>query len=347
MIYKSLGKTKINIPPIIFGTSCLGNLYQALSRQTKLKILKEIFENMPGAAVLDSAGKYGAGLALEVIGDGLRELNIPVERVVISNKLGWYRVPLTTFEPTFEPGVWADLKHDAVQKISYDGILQCWEQGRQFLGDIYSPQLLSVHDPDEYLNAAPSPADRNKAFDNILDAYKALYELKSKNLTQAIGVGAKDWRVIREISRTMDLDWVMLAVSYTIYEHPPEIIEFVDELTEKGIGVFNSAVFHAGFLTGGRYFDYRVLDADSAADKHYFTWRDKFFAICKRFEISPATACVQFALSHPGVLSIALNTSKPERMAQNIASVTTAVPNDFWLAMKEEGLIDPDYPFAG
>mgnify|MGYP000744818703 CR=1 FL=1 len=73
MIYKPLGNTNVSVPPIIFGTSCLGNLYEALPWETKLGILKEIFDNMDGTVVLDTAGKYGAGLALEVIGNGLRE----------------------------------------------------------------------------------------------------------------------------------------------------------------------------------------------------------------------------------------------------------------------------------
>jgi len=56
-------------------------------------------------AVFDSAGKYGAGLALEVLGQCLEELNVPPEKVVISNKLAWKRIPLPEgAEPTFEPG---------------------------------------------------------------------------------------------------------------------------------------------------------------------------------------------------------------------------------------------------
>ncbi|WP_252734005.1 hypothetical protein [Pseudoalteromonas sp. C2R02] len=31
---------------------------------------------------------------------------------------------LTSDEPTFEPGAWFNLKHDAVQDISYQGILE-------------------------------------------------------------------------------------------------------------------------------------------------------------------------------------------------------------------------------
>ena len=347
MKYKPLGKTDISVPPIIFGTSCLGNLYQALPWEKKLGIMSEIFSNMDGTVVLDSAGKYGAGLALEVIGNGLRELGVSGERVQISNKLGWLRVPLTTPEPTFEPGAWANLKNDAVQKISYDGILECWEQGCQLLGDEYAPQIVSVHDPDEYLAAASSPSEKTKAFFDVAEAYRALAELKEDGLTHAIGVGSKDWHVIRDISKEINLDWVMLAVSYTIMNHPPELLDFIDELTEKGIGIINSAVFHAGFLTGGKYFDYRVLDATKEEDKPYFSWREKFFALCEQFDIVPATACVQFGMSHPGVISIALNTSNPKRVAQNIASVATEIPASFWLAMKDEGLITRDYPYVG
>ena len=47
----------------------------------------------------------------------LEELGVPPEKVLISNKLAWKRVPLPHpgAEPTFEPGAWVNLKNDAVQ----------------------------------------------------------------------------------------------------------------------------------------------------------------------------------------------------------------------------------------
>lgn len=347
MDYRKLGGTGVEIPPIIFGTSCLGNLYQAVPFKTKVEILSEMFKNMDGPVLLDSAGKYGAGLALEVIGKGLRELNIPEDRVLISNKLGWYRVPLTTPEPTFEKGAWADLEFDAVQKISYDGILECWQQGCELLGNQYKPQIVSVHDPDEYLAAAASPADREKRFDDVIGAYKALIELKEKGETKAVGVGSKDWKVIQEISKEIVLDWVMLACSYTIYTHPTELQTFLDELVDRNIGIINSAVFNAGFLTGGQYFDYRIPDPSDKEDKKLFEWREKFFQLCEQFNVLPANACVNFGMSHPGIISTALNTSKPSRVLQNIDSVTVKVPDEFYVEMKKVGLIDTKYQFVG
>jgi len=103
---------EINLPKVIFGTSGLGNLYIALSDDVKCAIVAECIRYSPKPAVFDSAGKYGAGLALESLGKSLAQLNVNPPDVMISNKLGWFRTALKTPESTFEPGVWRDLKYD-------------------------------------------------------------------------------------------------------------------------------------------------------------------------------------------------------------------------------------------
>jgi D-threo-aldose 1-dehydrogenase len=321
MRYETLGQTDVTVPRVIFGTSCLGNLYEALPEETKLATVRAMFRHCPAPVALDSAGKYGAGLALEVIGRCLRELRVPPGDVIISNKLGWYRVPLREAEPTFERGVWANLQHDAERRISYDGIRQCHEQGCALLGAPYRPALVSVHDPDEFLAAGGRMAD-------IVDAYRALYELKARGEVRAVGVGAKDWRVIRAIAEVVPLDWVMFACSLTVYTHPPELREFCATLQRRGVGIINSAVFHAGFLTGGPWFDYRR--PDPVKDAALFQWRERFFALCREFNVKPADACVQFSFTIPGVVAVALNTSQPDRIAENIASVEARIPSAFW-----------------
>ncbi len=242
------------LPPVIFGTSALGNLYRAMPEDQGRELVAACAA-ASAPLVFDSAGKYGAGLALESLGRHLRSLGVPPERMLISNKLGWRRTPLVGAEPTFEPGAWVDLAHDAVQDISADGIGRCWEEGCRLLGAPYRPQLVSVHDPDEYLAAATSTGDRARRIDDIVGAYATLHELKRARRCAAVGIGAKDWLVLRELADRVALDWVMLACSLTVHHHPPELIAFIAELHRRGIAVINSAVFHAGFLTGGDHFD--------------------------------------------------------------------------------------------
>jgi D-threo-aldose 1-dehydrogenase len=343
----SLGKTGLRVPPVIFGTSSLGNLYRALPAETKLDILREIFRWSPSPVVLDCAGKYGAGLALEAIGEGLRTLGVEPNQVLISNKLAWQRTPLLSPEPTFEPGVWADLKNDATQTIGYEGILRCWEQGCDLLGGRYRPQLVSVHDPDEYLTRAKSDSDRAHAMNDIAGAYRALHELKGRGEVRAVGLGAKDWRVVRELADLVQLDWVMLACSFTVYSNPPEVLDLIASLESRGIGIINSAVFHAGALTGGAIFDYRPLNAQRPEDRRFLEWREKFDALCAQHSVPVATACVAFALSPPGVDCIALNTSRTEHVKRNVEMGSADVPARLWIDMKDAGLLRRDYPYLG
>lgn len=331
---------KIKLPGVIFGTSALGNLYVEQPESVKKEIVSECFKNSHQSVVFDSAGKYGAGLALEMLGKILEELHIPEENVMISNKLGWLRVPLTSAEPTFEPGVWKGLAYDAVQKISYQGIIECFEQGNQLLGTRYAPQLLSVHDPDEYLAHASSEDEYNKLFKDIVEAYRALSDLKKMGKIKAIGIGSKDWKVIQKLESHITLDWIMFANSMTIMNHPLELVTFMEQLKKKGITIVNSAVFQAGFLIGGDYYDYRKIDPNSPEDVKRLQWREKFHALCLKHNITPTVACVNFAVRAPGVTSIALNTSKPEHVKGNVNSVFSHIPSDFYEEMKEKGLIE-------
>lgn len=339
-------KAGIHLPPVIFGTSGLGNLFVALPDSAKHEIIKECVSRSNGTVVFDSAGKYGAGLALETLGKCLKELNVKPEHVIISNKLGWARTELKTQEPTFEPGVWKDLKYDAVQKISYDGIIECFGQGNELLNG-YIPQMVSVHDPDEYLANAKDEEHARRLYEDILDAYKALYDLKKQQKIHFIGVGAKDWKTIQKISKDVALDWVMIANSLTIRNHPQELLDFVVDLKKKGILIINSAVFHSGFLVGSNYYDYKLIEPGVPANDALFKWRENFFKLCDEFAIKPAQACVQFAMNIPGVKSIALNTTDAKRVKENIAMATIKIPEEFWKAMKEKGLINEDYPYVG
>jgi len=340
--HRTLGRTGVTIPPVVFGTTCLGNLFVAMPEKAKHKLVKTWMEQMPAPVAIDSAGKYGAGMALEVLSRELSNLGVATEDVVITNKLAWRRTTLKTPEPTFEPGVWIGLENDAVQDISYDGILRCHEDGRRMLAP-YRPTLISLHDPDEYLDAAQDASDRTRRRENLIGAYQALEELRDAGEVQGVGVGAKNWRVIRELSQDCDFDWVMMANSFTVLNHPPELIDFLDELHRNDVGLINSAVMHGGFLSGGEFFDYRPLDLQSDEDQHRIRWRQRFIECCREYGVIPFNAAVQFGQSHPAIHAVALSTSRPERVQGLIESVSQTINSEFWEAMRLRELISNDY----
>lgn len=332
---RRFGKTGLHLPPIVFGATSLGNLFCRLDPEEKSRIVEAWVHEVAPPVVIDSAGKYGAGLSLEVIGRELQRLAISEDQVIISNKLAWRRTPLKTAEPTFEPGAWFGLEHDAVQDISHDGILRCWEEGNALLAP-YRASLVSVHDPDEYLAAAAGAEDHRRRTEDIVGAYKALEKLRDDGQVAAVGVGAKDWRSIRYLSDYCRFDWVMFANSYTIYSHPSELSAFMDQLALADVGVINSALFHGGFLVGGDFFDYRLIDPSKPADAQKLAWRARFWKLCERHAISPMDAAIAFGKSHPAVHAVAISSSRADRVRDHVRSVSQELPADFMKAMNEE-----------
>ncbi|MEO6981018.1 MAG: aldo/keto reductase, partial [Mucilaginibacter sp.] len=153
----------------------------------------------------------------------------------------------------------------------------------------------------------------------------------------------KDWHIIKQITSEVKLDWVMIANSMTVHSHPKALLQYMQSLEAQGIAIVNSAVFNGGFLVGSAYYNYQLKDP--VADKSLFQWRENFDRLCAEHGIRPVEACVAFGKSAPGVKSIALNTTKAEKVAANVTLMAKKIPTEFWTAMKDDGLIASSYTF--
>ena len=58
----------------------------------------------------------------------------------------------------------------------------------------------------------------------------------------------------------------------------------------------------------------------------------------KRIGVYPGDACLHFGLSHPAIVSIALNTSKPEKMNRNVEILQKEIPAAFLDRHEGEGI---------
>ncbi len=326
--YRPLGQTGLRVPPVVFGTAALSNAFRVIPEPMKRAICCEWIKHVPPPVVIDIATNDGTSQALSTMTKVLHRLEIAPEEVVISNRLG--------------------SNHDVARgSLDYDTILESWEDECRLLGSNYRPKLVSIDGLDEYIAAADLLNDRERRFQDVFEAHRALAELKQGGRVIGIGATAKDWRIVKEIDAQVSLDWVMLRGAFTIFQHPHDLLTWMDDLAVRQIAVINSSIFQGGFLVGGRCLGDRAIDAENTADKPLLSWRKSFVALCQGHGISPAHASIQFALSAPSVVAVMLNTSHSDRIQENVRLTATKVPNPFWASMKEEGLLAADYPHVG
>jgi D-threo-aldose 1-dehydrogenase len=81
------------------------------------------------------------------------------------------------------------------------------------------------------------------------------------------------------------------------------------------------------------------VDPEVDEGRLLFSWRDRFRELCNEHGVEPGDACMHFGLSHPAIVSIALNTSKPEKMHRNVEILSTEIPAVFWEQMRKKGLL--------
>lgn len=86
-----------------------------------------------------------------------------------------------------------------------------------------------------------------------------------------------------------------------------------------------------------------LVDKATVEGKALYAWREQFFALCNTFNIMPAEACFNFGFNIPGIDSVALSTSHPNKVKGNIEMAIKQIPHQFWQAMKQQGLLEEHY----
>ncbi len=212
-------------------------------------------------------------------------------------------------------------------QLTTDGAFQeCWKKSCLLLGEAYPPKLIVIAAGDT-------------------EGWRIARGLRDSERVLAAGIHISGHGKANEFPNLPyeEVDFVELISGYTVMRHSPEVMSLLQELADRQIPVILAGVFDGGFLVGGNRLDERVLNSEDSADRSLLAWRKSFVALCDGHGISPAHACIQFALSLPSVISVRLDSTYADRVAENVRAAYTPVPESFWASMKEEGLLSRDY----
>lgn len=335
---RQVGRTQLSMPVLGLGTCPLAGVYSVVS-ETDARATFEAAWKL-GIRLYDTAPWYGLGQGEHRTGRALYET--PRDQYMLTTKVG--RV---LFRPrdraSFTPPAWSGaLSFDHHHVFTYDAIMRSYEDSLQRLG-INQVDALYIHDLDTgYFQTEESLNAKLKELED--GGFRALEELKSSGEIKAIGAGVNERGMINRFLDRADLDVFLVASRYTLLEHDI----YFDEIKRAGKqgasvvvgGVFNSGILAIGAVEGAKY---EYGNASPAVIEKV----KRLSEVAKSFGVALPAAALQFPLAAPEVASVVFGAVKPQEIEQNVAHFTANIPMDFWIALKNDGLVHSGVPLPG
>jgi D-threo-aldose 1-dehydrogenase len=293
-----LGKTKLTVSRICFGTAPLGHMPevygQGATEEQAYEIVRTIF-NGP-SNFLDTSRNYGAGRSEARVGAVIRELGGPPAGFVIATKLD--RDPETN-------------------RFDASAMRRSLEQSLRALG-VDRVGLLHLHDP-EY---AADIDDVTRKGGGI----EELYKMKEEGFCDAIGLAAGRVDIMMPILERFDFDAIITHNRFTLVNHNAE--PMIDYAVGRGIAVLNAAPFAGGVFAKGSDANPRYVYQE--ASEAMLTPVRRIEAVAARQGVPLGALALQSSMRDRRITSTIVGIGHPGEVDGIVAWANYPVPDAVW-----------------
>jgi D-threo-aldose 1-dehydrogenase len=326
-----IGNTELAIDALGFGCASLGNLYHEVSDEEAADILTTAWAN--GFRYFDTAPHYGQGLSERRVGDALRGSS----DYVLSTKVG--RLLRPAGYAATRHGFISPMPFDIEYDYSYDGVMRSFEDSLQRLG-LDRIDILFMHD----IGPVTHGVDNDRLFRIAMDGgYRAMDELRQSGRVSAIGLGVNEYEVCEQAMEYGDWDCFLLAGRYTLLEQT-SLDTFLPKCIDRNCSIVIGGAYNSGILatgvSGKGPWNYNYVPAPDDVIRKVAAIE----GLCAEFSIPMAAAALQFPLAHPAIASVIPGIGNVRRIDQTLNLFATEIPDEFWSALSEHGLIRDDAP---
>jgi D-threo-aldose 1-dehydrogenase len=287
-----------------------------------------------GLRYFDTAPWYGRGLSEHRFGRFLRDKNRT--EFTLSTKVG----RVLRAKDGLDPAPWVGgLPFYVVFDYTYDGIMRSYEDSLQRLG-MPRVDMAVIHDLDFWHHASEQQVSTYLS-QLASGGWRALAELRKDKLIAAVGVGINELGMIPRFLEMFDLDFVLLALRYSLMEQDGLEAE-LPLCMERGVAVVAAGVFNSGLLATGAKVGakYNYVDATPAQMERARLIEQ----VCLRHKVPMAAAAIQFPLLHPTVSAVLVGANHPDQLRWNIEHARHRIPTELWAELKAEGLLREEAP---
>jgi D-threo-aldose 1-dehydrogenase len=217
--------------------------------------------------------------------------------------------------------------------------MRSFEDSLQRLG-LDSIDILFMHD----IGPVTHGNDDDRLFPIAMDGgYRAMDELRRNGLVSAIGLGVNEYEVCERALEHGDWDCFLLAGRYTLLEQT-SLDTFLPKCIDRNCSIIIGGAYNSGILatgvSGKGPWNYNYVPAPEDVVRKVAAIE----GLCAEFSIPLAAAALQFPLAHSAVASVIPGIGNVQRIDQTLNLFTTKIPDEFWQALSERGLIRDDAP---
>ena len=330
---RRLGRSALEVNTIGMGCAPLGELFVRVDDAAAQAALQAAWSG--GVRYFDTAPEYGFGLSEHRVGQFLRQR--PRNEFVLSTKVGrLLHAPheVSKYRKTFWTG---GLDFDFRFDYGYDAVMRSVEDSYQRLG-LNRVDVLLIHDLDVFTHGSQLQVDAY-LHQLLTGGWRALTELRGSGVIGAIGAGLNDAGTILRLLESADLDFILLAMRYTLLEQDTLDVE-LPRCAEKGVGLVIGGVFNSGITATGR----------AGGVLHYAPAALKSCSASSSRSCLPAPQC-RSASGSPAVptwpsVGGCGDTGRVQCHAgrAKLAHFCQPIPAEFWAELKAEKLIRSDAP---
>ncbi len=296
-----LGRTGLEITPLGFGTSALGDMPgtygYAVEEGVAFKTLHAIFDGPSN--VIDASRNYGMGRSEARMGRVIRERGGLPEGFVVSTKL----------DRDMETG-----------RFDGDQVRRSAEESLEALG-LDRFQILHLHDP-EHARDLSEITRAGGALDTLM-------RLKEEGLVEATGLAMGRVDMMAPLLRDWPFDIALNHNRYTLLNRASKPV--FEDARARGMAVFNAAPYAGGVLAKGSGAMQKITyqDADEAAMAPVH----RIESLCADHGVALGAAALQFSLRAALVDCTVIGVTKPTRVQQTLDWVAAEIPETLWEAL--------------
>lgn len=318
--------------PLGFGTAPLGNMYRNISSDEAMATVDAAWA--AGIRFFDTAPFYGAGLSEQRLGMALKKY--PRDEYVIATKVGRLVLPELVDTSTRTFGDKGNIFKDGnTNAIRYDYTA---EGTKRSIAD--SLERLQVDRLDYVFIHDLAQDFHGDAWISMFEeaqhgAFPVLDGLRDDGVIAAWGQGTNK---VEPIELGLELtepraNGMLLAGRYTILDHESALQRLMSLATEKDVDVIVGGPYNSGALVGGAHFEYGAIPPAIAERVA------RIGALCEEHGVPIKAAALQFSLAHPAVAAVVPGSSKPARIAEDVAALSVDIPAAFWHELRSSGTV--------